>query len=142
MVCQHHESGHDFVATLFSVLSGESMLEFLNPSVLELYSRVDIIGILSEYGTPQAAVWVGREAEFSDHGQDNIAINTLRAKVYNLVGTEIHGMAQSKLFDAGFGALLERMGVSGTLMIDSFHCWENLRADGGEDALCQVGYPC
>jgi len=54
------------------------MLSSLNLGVLELYSRDDIIGVLPEYGTPQEAVWVDREAEFSDHGQDNIAISTLR----------------------------------------------------------------
>jgi hypothetical protein len=112
LVCQHHESGHDSLATLVSGLSWESMLASLNPSVLELYSRVDIIGILSEYGTPQVAVWVGREAEFSDHGQDNIVINTLWLEVYSSTGTEICGMAILELFDAGFGILPERMGVS------------------------------
>jgi hypothetical protein len=111
------------------------------PSVLELYSRVDIIGILLEYGTQQAAVWVDKEVEFSDHGQDNIAISTLQPEIYSSAGTEICGMAQSELFDAGFGALLERMGVSGTLMIDSFHCWGNLRADGDEDTMWQHGSP-
>jgi hypothetical protein len=140
-VCQHHESGHDSLATLVSGQSWESMLASLNPGVLELYSRDDIIGVLPEYGTPQEAVWVDREAEFSDHGQDNIAISTLRPEVYSSVGIEILGMAPSELCDAGFGALLERMGVSGTCMIGSFHCWGNLRADRDEDAMWQDGSP-
>jgi hypothetical protein len=38
-------------------------------------------------------VWVDREAEFSDHGQDNIAIGTLWLEVYSSTGTEICGMA-------------------------------------------------
>jgi hypothetical protein len=139
LVCQHHESGHDSLATLVSVLSWESMLASLDPGVLELYSRADIIGILSEYGTPQATVWVGREVEFSDHGQDNIAIRTLRLEVYSLAGIEICGMALSELFDAGFGALLEHMGVSGTFMIGSFHCWGNLRSDGDETLCGRMG---
>jgi hypothetical protein len=46
LVCQHHESGHDSLATLVSGQSWESMLASLNPGVLELYSRDDIIGIL------------------------------------------------------------------------------------------------
>jgi hypothetical protein len=50
-------------------------------------------------------------------------------------------MAQSKLFDAGFGTLPESMGVSGTLMIDSFHGWGDLSADGDEDAMWQDGSP-
>jgi hypothetical protein len=54
----------------------------------------------------------------------------------------ICGMAQSKLFDTGFGALLEHMGVSETLVIDSFHCWGDLREDGDEDAMWQDGSPC
>jgi hypothetical protein len=53
------------------------MLASLDPSVLELYSRDDVVEIFMEYGTPQQAVWVGREVEFNDHGQENIAINTL-----------------------------------------------------------------
>ena len=77
LVCQHHESGHDSLATLVSGMSWESMLASLDPGVLELYSRVDIIGILSEYGTLEATVWVGKEAEFRDHGHDIIAISTL-----------------------------------------------------------------
>jgi hypothetical protein len=77
------------------------MLASLDPGVLELYSRVDIIGILPEHGTPQEVVWVGREVEFSDHGQDIIAISTLQPQVYILVGTEIHGTKQSDLFDVG-----------------------------------------
>ena len=44
------------------------MLASLDRVVLELYSRVDIIGILSEYGTSQKVAWIDREAEFSDHG--------------------------------------------------------------------------
>jgi hypothetical protein len=39
LVCQHHESGHDSVATLVSVLSWESMLASLDPGALEIYSR-------------------------------------------------------------------------------------------------------
>jgi hypothetical protein len=84
---------------------------------------------------------VGREAESSDHGQDNIAISTLRLEVYSSVGTGICGMALSKLVDVGFGILLEHMGVSGTFMIGSFHCWGNLRSDGDEDAMWQDGSP-
>jgi hypothetical protein len=77
LVCQHHESGHDSLATRISVLSCESMLASHDPGALETYSRVDFIGILLEHGIPQAAVWVGREAEFCDHGLDNIAISIL-----------------------------------------------------------------
>ena len=44
-------------------------------------------------------------------------------------------MAQSELFDAGFGTLPEHMGVSGTLMIESFHGWGDLSADGDGDAM-------
>jgi hypothetical protein len=40
-------------------------------------NRADIIQILLEYGTPQEAVGVGREAKFSAHGKNNIAISTL-----------------------------------------------------------------
>jgi hypothetical protein len=137
----HHESGHDSVATLVSVLSWESMLASLDPGALEIYSRADIIGILLEHGTPQEAVWIGREAEFSDYGQDNMTINILRPEVYSFVGTEILGMRPSELCDAGFGALLERMRVSETCMIDSFHCWGNLRASQDEYALWQDGSP-
>jgi hypothetical protein len=68
------------------------MLASLNPGVLEIYSRAGIIGVLQEYGTPQAAVWINREVEFSDHGQDNIAIRTLRQEVYSSTGTKILGM--------------------------------------------------
>lgn len=121
LVCQHHESGHDSLATLVSVLGWESMIASLDPGVLELYSRVDTIGIVPEYGTPQAAVGVGKEAEFSEHGEDKIAISTLRLEVYSSAGVEICGMALSELFDAGCGTLPERMGASRTLMIDSFH---------------------
>jgi hypothetical protein len=108
------------------------MLASLNPGVLEIYSRVDIIGILTEHGTSQRAVWIDREDEFNDYGPDNIAISTLQPKVYSSVGIEILGMAPSELCDVGFGALLEHMGVSGTCMIGSFHCWGNLRADRDE----------
>jgi hypothetical protein len=80
-------------------------------------------------------VWVDKEAKFSDRGQDNIDLSTLRSKFYSSVGTEILGMAPSELCDAGFGALLERMGVSGTCMIGSFHCWGNLREDRDEDPM-------
>jgi hypothetical protein len=45
-VCQNHESGHDSLAILVSGQSWESMLASLNPGVLELYSRADIIGVL------------------------------------------------------------------------------------------------
>jgi hypothetical protein len=68
LVGHHHKLGNDTLATLVLGKSWESMLEYLDPSVLELYSRVDIIGILSEYGTSQKVVWIDREAEFSDHG--------------------------------------------------------------------------
>jgi hypothetical protein len=88
-VGQHHESRHDSLATLVSGQSWEIMLASLDPGILNLYSRVDIIGILLEYGTPQAAMWVGREAEFIDHGQDSIAISTLRLEVYSSVGTMV-----------------------------------------------------
>jgi hypothetical protein len=94
-----------------------------------------------EHGTPQTAVWIDREAEFSDYGQDNMTINILRPEVYSFVGTEILGMRPSELCDAGFGALLERMRVSETCMIDSFHCWGNLRASRDEYALWQDGSP-
>jgi hypothetical protein len=117
------------------------MLASLNHGVLELYSRVDVIGVLSEYGTPQAIMWVGREAKFNDYGQDNMAISILWPEVYSFVDIEIHGMAPSKLCDAGFSALLERMGVSGTFMIGSFHCWGNLRSNGDEYARWQDGSP-
>jgi hypothetical protein len=92
-----------------------------------------------EHGTPQTTVWIDREAEFSDYGQDNMTINILRPEVYSFVGTEILGMRPSELCDAGFGALLERMRVSETCMIDSFHCWGNLRAIRDEYALWQDG---
>jgi hypothetical protein len=117
------------------VLGWETMLAFLDPGALEIYSRADIIGIFPEHGAPQTTVWIDREAEFSYHGQDNIAINAFRSEVYNLVGIRILGMAPSKLCDAGFDALLERMGVSGTCMIGSFNCWGNLRVDRDEDAM-------
>jgi hypothetical protein len=39
LVCQHQDSGHDSLATLVSVMSWESMLASLNPSVIELYNR-------------------------------------------------------------------------------------------------------
>jgi len=48
LVCQHHESGHDSLATLILGKSWESMIASLDPSILELYSSVDIIGILPE----------------------------------------------------------------------------------------------
>jgi hypothetical protein len=72
------------------------MLASFGHGALELYSRDDIIGILPEYGTLQTTVWVGTEAEFSDHGHENITINTLQPEVYSLAGIEICGMAQSK----------------------------------------------
>jgi len=75
---------------------------------------------------------VGREVNFSAHGQDIITISTLQLEVYSLVGIEICGMALLELFDVGFSALLEDMGVLGTFMIASFHCWGNLRSDGDE----------
>jgi hypothetical protein len=78
------------------------------------------------------------EVEFSDYGPDNISISTLRQEVYS---SKILGMAPLELCDAGFSALLERMGVSGTCMIGSFHCWGNLRAGRDEDALWQDGSP-
>ena len=55
------------------------MLTSLNPSVLDIYSRDEIIGILPKYGTQQEAVWVGKKAEFSNQGHDNIAIGTIRS---------------------------------------------------------------
>jgi hypothetical protein len=79
--------------------------------------------------------------EFSDHGHDSIAISTLQSEVYNSVGTKINGMAPSELCDVVFGALLEHMGISGTFMIDSFHCWGNLRSDEDEDAMWKNGNP-
>ena len=115
------------------------MLASLDPGVLELYSRADIIEIWPKYGTPQEAMWVDKEAKFSDLGQDNIAISTFWLEVYSSAGTKICGMAQSELFDVGFGALLEHMGVSGTCMIGSFLCWGNLRVDRDEDAMWQDG---
>jgi hypothetical protein len=138
-VCQHHKSGHDSLATRVSVLSWESMLASHDPGALETYSRADFIGILLEHGTPQASVWVGREVEFRDHGLDNIAISILQSEDHSLVGIEMYGMAPSELWDAGVGALLERMGVSGTCMIGFFHCWGNLRAGQDEDAMWQDG---
>jgi hypothetical protein len=56
MVCQHHESGHDSLAILVLGQSWESMLASLDPSVLDLYSRANKIGILPKYETPHAAV--------------------------------------------------------------------------------------
>jgi hypothetical protein len=47
LVSQHHDLGHDSLATLVSRLSWESMVASLDLGVLELYSRVDIIGILA-----------------------------------------------------------------------------------------------
>jgi hypothetical protein len=141
LVCQHQESWHDSLATLVSIFSWESMLASLDFDALEIYSRDDIIEVLLEHGTPQAVVWVGREAEFSDHGKYIIAINVLWPKDHNLVGTEIYGVAPSKLCDAGFGALLEHMGFPGTFMMGSFHCWGNWRSDGDEDIMWQDGSP-
>ena len=60
LVCQHHELGHDSLATRISVLSCESMLASHDLCVLETYNRNDCIGILLEHGTPQATVWIGR----------------------------------------------------------------------------------
>jgi hypothetical protein len=117
------------------------MLASLDPGALEIYSRDDIIEILLEHETRQVATWIGREAEFSDYGQDNMTINILRPEVYSFVGTEILGMAPSELCDAGFGALLERMRVSETCMIGSFHCLGNLRASQDEYVLWQDGSP-
>jgi hypothetical protein len=57
-------------------------------------------------------MWVGREFEFSVHKHDNITINTLHPKDYSSIVIEICGKAQLNLFDAGFVALLEHMGVS------------------------------
>jgi hypothetical protein len=37
------------------------MLAFCDPSVLDIYSRVDIIGILTKYGTPHEVLGVDRE---------------------------------------------------------------------------------
>ena len=65
-VCQHYDRGHDSLVALVSGQSWESMLASLNLGVLELYNRADIIGVLPEYETSQATVWVDREAEFSD----------------------------------------------------------------------------
>jgi hypothetical protein len=141
LVCRHHDSGHDFVATIVSVLSWESMLASLDPGALEIYSRDDIIGILLEYGTPQTTVWVGKEVEISDYGQENMAINIIHLEVYSFVGTEILGMTSSKLCDVGFGALIESRRVLWTFMIDSFHCLGNLRVGRDEDALWQDGSP-
>jgi hypothetical protein len=76
------------------------MLASFNPRVLEISSRVDIIEILMEYGTLQETMWIGREAEFSDYGHDNMNINILRLEVYNFVGTEILRMTPSELCDA------------------------------------------
>jgi hypothetical protein len=86
-------------------------------------------------------VWVDREVEFSDRGQDNITISTLQPEVYSSVGIEILGMAPSELCDAVFGTLLECMGVSGTCVIGSFHCWGDLRAYLDEDVMWQDGSP-
>jgi hypothetical protein len=141
LVFQHHRSGHDSVATLVSVLSWESMLDSLDPGALEIYSRDDIIEILLEHETLQVAVWIGREAEFSDYGQDNMTISILRQEVYSFVGTEILGMTPSELCDAGFGDLLEHMKVSKTCMIGSFHCLGKLRASQDEYVLWQDGSP-
>jgi hypothetical protein len=85
------------------------MLAVLKPSILEFYSRADIIGILLEHGTPQKTTWIDREAEFSDHGSDIIAINTLRLEVHSSVGIKILGITPSELSGAGFGDLLESM---------------------------------
>jgi hypothetical protein len=82
LVCQHHESRHDFLATLVSVLSWESMLASLDPGAIEIYSRADIIVLLREHGTPQAAVWIDREDEFSEYGQDSMNVSILRPEVY------------------------------------------------------------
>jgi hypothetical protein len=65
----------------------------------------------------------------------------LRPEVYSFVGTEILGMRPLELCDVGFGALLERIRVSKTCMIDSFHYWGNLRASRDEYALWQDGSP-
>jgi hypothetical protein len=139
LVCQHHESGHDSLATRVSMLSCESMVASHDPGALETYSRDDFIGILLEHETWQATVWVGREDEFRDIALDSIAISILQSEDHILVGTEMYGMTPSKLWDAGVAALLERMGVSGTCMICSFHCWGNLRAGRDADAMWQEG---
>jgi hypothetical protein len=56
LVSHHHESRCDSLATLISGQSWEGMLASLNLGILELYSRDDIIGILSKYGEPQEVV--------------------------------------------------------------------------------------
>lgn len=38
-----------------------------------------------------------REGDFSNYGQDNMAINILWLKVYSFVGTKILGMIPSEL---------------------------------------------
>jgi hypothetical protein len=111
------------------------MLASLDFDALEIYSRDDIIEVLLEHGTPQATMWVGREAEFSDHGKYIIVINVLWPKDQNLVGTEIYGVAPSELCEVGFGALLEHMGFSEMFMMGSFHYWGNWRSDGDEDIM-------
>jgi hypothetical protein len=75
-----------------------------------------------EHGTPHTTLWIDMVAKFNDYGQDIMTIDILRLEVYSFVGTEILGMRPSELCDAKFGALLERMRVSETCMIDSFHC--------------------
>jgi hypothetical protein len=64
------------------------MLTSLDPGALEIYSRDDIIGILLEHGTPQVAVWIGREAEFGDYGQD---IMTIRLQHISARGLQFCG---------------------------------------------------
>jgi hypothetical protein len=94
-----------------------------------------------EHGTPQTAVWIDREVEFSDYGHDSMTISILWLGVYSFVGTKIICLRPSKLCDARFGALLGHMRVSETCMIDSFHFWGNLRASQDEYALWQDGSP-
>jgi hypothetical protein len=141
LVCQHHESGHESVATIVSVLSWESMLASLDPGELQIYSKDDITRILLEHETLQSTLWIGMEAKFSDYGKDIMIINILQPNLYIFVGTEILGMASSELYDARFGALIRRMRVSYTCMIDSFPCWANLRASQDEYALRKDGSP-
>ena len=90
------------------------MLTYLNPGVLEIYSRDDIIEILLEHETLQVAVCIGREAEFSDYGQDNMAISILRQEVYSCVGTKILGVITQFVARIKAYKIEGQTGVTGT----------------------------
>jgi hypothetical protein len=42
-----------------------------------------------EHGIPQTIVWIVREIEFGDYGQDSMTINILWPEVYSFLGNEM-----------------------------------------------------